>query len=71
MTMSFSIVDGSTPYIGAQTVGDEAEFYLDDVVCQPVEGVKASSRLVLGWVCTTGGTPGIWVPVYVLSESSK
>ena len=71
MTMSFSTVAGSTPYIGAQTVGDDAEFYLDDVVCQPIEGTKAASRLVLGWVCTTGGTPGIWVPVYVLSESSK
>ena len=70
LTMSFSIADGSTPYIGAQTVGDDTQFYLDDVVCQPIAGLKVSSRLVLGWVCTAGGTPGTWVPVYVLSESS-
>ena len=65
MTMSFSVADGSTPYVGAQTVGGETMFYLDDVICRPVEKVERSSRLVLGWVCTAGGNPGTWVPVHV------
>ena len=68
VTMTFSTVDGSTPYIGAQAVGDDARFYLDDVSCQPVEKVKRSSRLVLGWVCTASGSPGTWVEVYVQGE---
>jgi len=65
MTMSFSVADGSTPYVGAQTVGGETMFYLDDVTCRPVEKVERSSRLILGWVCTAGGNPGTWVPVRV------
>ena len=69
-TLSFSVVAGSTPYVGAQAVGGDTQFYLDDVVCQPIESLAASSRLVLGWVCVKGGNPGTWVPVYVLGESA-
>ena len=65
MTMSFSVAEGSTPYIGAQTVGGETVFFLDDVICRPVEKVERSPRLVLGWVCTAAGNPGTWVPVHV------
>ena len=68
LTMSFSVVAGSTPYIGAQTVGGDTQFFLDDVVCRPITGIQRASRLVLGWVCTTGGTPGTWLPVHVQSE---
>ena len=67
MTMSFTATNGSTPYIGAQAVGGEAVFYLDDVVCRPIHQ-KRSSRLVLGWVCVKGGKPGTWIPVHVLSK---
>lgn len=65
MTMSFSVVEGSTPYVGAQTVDGETMFFLDDVTCRPVDRVERSPRLVLGWVCTAGGSPGTWVPVHV------
>lgn len=65
MTMSFSVADGSTPYIGAQTVGGETTFFLDDVICRPVERVERLPRLVLGWVCAAAGNPGTWVPVHV------
>ena len=64
MTMSFSVAEGSTPYIGAQTVGGETVFFLDDVICRLVEKVERSPRLVLGWVCTAAGNPGTWVPVH-------
>ena len=65
MTRLFSVTDGSTPYVGAHTGGGETMFYLDDVICRPVEKVERSSRLVLGWVCTAGGNPGTGVPVHV------
>lgn len=68
VTLSFSVVEGSTPYIGVQSVGGDSLFYLDDVTCIPVERIEGSSRLMLGWVCTAGGSPGTWVPVYVLKE---
>ena len=67
-TISFAVAEGSTPYVGAQTVGGETSFHLDDVICRPVERIERSSRLVLGWVCVAGGNPGTWVPVHVLGE---
>lgn len=35
---------------------------------EPVEaGSPGSAYVVLGWVCTAGGTPGTWLPCRVLT----
>ena len=68
VTMSFSVVAGSTPFVGVQSVGGDSQFFLDDVVCRPIEGSSRSTRVVLGWVCIAGGNPGTWIPVHVQSE---
>jgi hypothetical protein len=35
---------------------------------QPSEaGAAASKYVILGWICTVGGTPGTWLPCRVLT----
>lgn len=52
----------AAPTTGTHAAGDQVKN------SAPAEaGVALSKYVVVGWICTVGGTPGTWLPMRVLT----
>lgn len=55
----------SPPAVGSVTIYSQGDFIRNSA--PTVAGSTGSQYVVIGWICTAGGTPGTWVPCRTLT----
>lgn len=54
-------------YSAVPTTGTWGQGDIALTINQTEQGTAGSKYILLGWMCTVGGTPGTWVPLRFLT----